>query len=84
MAEFTKYEMALMQGEMIVLALGFTERRTKQCLFQAMLANGPKILEAADWNDDSGEFVWNAADKSFDLPTGHKVRFTGRTAKTIN
>jgi len=78
---FTKYEMALTDGENAILSLGFTAKRTKRSLFDALIANGPEIIAAAKWEDDGQEFTWDAKNKFYVLPTGHTVRFTGATEK---
>ena len=75
--------MALTYGESVVLSLGFTAKRTKGSLLSAMIANGPEVIAAAKWEDDGKDFVWDASNKSYVLPTGHTVRFTGSTEKMI-
>ena len=75
----TKYEMALYEANGQVLSLGWTERKTKKCLWLAMRKNGTEILKFANLpHDESEAFEWNTKRKAW-VWRDFAIRFSQNT-----
>lgn len=74
----TCYEIVFVKGE-ASHRVAFTARKTKQCLFDNLIANGPELLALMDTDEDF-ELVYK--DKEWRLgATGWAIRYSGWTER---
>jgi len=76
----TKYEMRLRGpiGTAIFLHLGWSARKTKRALWDAMRANGLAILKVADVPENDNGFEWNTKAQAW-IRKGFQIDFSGET-----
>jgi len=76
----TKYEMRFRgpRGTTIFLHLGWSERKTKGALLEAMRVNGPAILKLADIPENDKGFTWSTRTQAWTWK-GFQVDFSGNT-----
>ena len=80
----TKWEMRVVRADGAERVLGYAERRTKQCLYCAMVENGPEILEFLGDHEPDGDrddfIAWDTRDFVWRFPRGSFVAY-GQTER---